>query len=143
MAIILSSATIGRSSVSDFVTSADVWRSFLYHSMLIVLGVYIGISRECDIRFKDIKWTYSAVICLDFVTLYLNSMMAAPYYSGDTPVGIGNVINYFSSYNNPLGIPMKNKTEWAVYLLIRFTLAAVIILLVNLPLLRKERSHNE
>ncbi|MCR5775459.1 MAG: YwaF family protein [Lachnospiraceae bacterium] len=142
IAILLSSATIGLSEINEFFFSIEVWRAFLYHSLLVVLGCYIGISDECDIRFKDIKWAFITILCLDFITMYINSMMATPYYLGDKLIGVGNVVNYFSSYNNPLGIPMKNKTEWAVYLIIRLVIGAALITLVNLPLLKKERSEN-
>ena len=58
-------------------------------------------------------------------------------------MGIGNAINYFSSYNNPLGIVMSNKKEWMIYLGIRIVLAAICILLVNLPLLLKDKKAKE
>jgi hypothetical protein len=119
MGILLSSATIGRTELSDFLYSVEVWRAFLYHSMLVILGVYIGQSKECAIHFRDLKWTVLILLCLDFGSFYLNSMMATPYYQGDQLMGVGNVVNYFSSYNNPLGIVMSDKVQWFLYLLIR------------------------
>ena len=138
MGILFSSAAIGLTGIRDFVCSVQVWRAFLYHSMLVVLGLYIGMSKECDVRFRDVKYSFIAIIFLDAITFYINSMMATPYYSGDTLVGVGNAINYFSSYNNPLGIAMTNKSQWFAYLVIRFVLAVVLMILINLPLLRKE-----
>ncbi len=143
MAVVLSSAAPGLSSIKDFASSVQVWRTFIYHSMLIVLGVYIGRSEEGGIRFRDVRSTVIIIAILDFATLYVNSMMATPYYSGDNLVGIGNVVNYFSSYNNPLGIPMAGKTQWFIYLGIRLVLALTLITLVNLPLLAKERRNRE
>ena len=139
LGILLSSAAIGLTDIMEFVASASVWRAFLYHSMLVVLGVYIGRSEECNVRFRDVKWTIVIVLCLDFASLYLNSMMSTPYYRGDELIGVGNAINYFSSYNNPLGIVMSEKTHWLIYLLLRLTGGAILILLVNLPLKKKER----
>ncbi len=127
------------SLVVDFISSLSIWRIFLYHTMLITLGLYIGVSEECDLHFRDIRWAEILLICLDFMTLYLNSMMATPYYKGDMLMGVGNAINYFSSYNNPLGITMADKQAWLIYLAIRVLLALVLILLLYLPLLRKRK----
>ena len=138
MGILFSSAAIGLTGIRDFVFSLQVWRAFLYHSMLVVLGVYIGSCDECDVRFRDIKYSLIAVIILDFISFYINSMMSVPYYSGDTLVGVGKAINYFSSYNNPLGIVMADKARWLVYLAVRFVSAVILMILINLPLLRKE-----
>lgn len=89
-------------------------------------------------HFRDIKYSLTAVILLDFITFYLNSMMASPYYSGDTLVGVGKAINYFSFYNNPLGIVMTSKAHWFTYLAVRFVSAVVLMILINLPLLGKD-----
>lgn len=138
--ILLSSEAPGLNTFAEFLSSPQVWRAFLYHSMLIVLGIAIGMSEECDVRFRDLPWTILFIAVLDWLSFYLNSMMSTPYYSGDTLIGIGNVVNYFSSYNNPLGIPMATKGQWFLYLLIRIALALILITLVHLPLLKKERS---
>ena len=139
IAVLLSSAAQGLTTVGDFLFSVEVWRAFLYHAMLIILGIYIGESDECDLHFKDVKWALIAIVVMDFATLYMNSMMSTPYYSGDTLVGVGNAINYFSSYNNPLAIVMSNKMQLFIYLIIRLGLALLLITLANLPLLRKDR----
>ena len=143
MAIILSSEAPGRSTVADFACDLTVWRFFIYHIMLVALGVYIGISKECGIRFRDLKTTVALVMAMDFISLYMNSIMSTPYYSGNDLMGVGNAINYFSSYNNPLGIVMSTKGQWMIYLLIRLVLAVIIIALVNLPLLAKEKKEKK
>lgn len=141
MAIILSSGSNLFSTVIGFLLSVGIWRTFLYHSMLVVLGIYIGVSKECEFRFSDLKTTISILLVLDYLTFYINSMMATPYYKGDTLMGIGNVINYFSSYNNPLRIQMTTKLQWGIYLIIRFFLAFTFIIAVNLPIIRKEKNY--
>ena len=141
MGILFSSAAIGLTGIRDFVTSIQVWRAFLYHSMLVILGLQIGWHEECDVRFRDVKGTLLEIVFLDLFTLHVNSMMSTPYYAGETLKGVGKSINYFSSYNNPLGIVMTNKTQWLTYLAVRFVLAVILILLINLPLLRKEKKN--
>jgi hypothetical protein len=66
-------------------------------------------------------------------------MMATPYYQGDQLMGVGNVVNYFSSYNNPLGIVMSDKVQWFLYLLIRCLAGGALVLAVNLPILIREK----
>lgn len=139
MAIFLSSAAPGLVTIRDFITNAGVWRAFLYHIMLVILGIYIGVSEECDVRFRDMKYTFAILVVLDFLSLYVNSIMSTPYYRGDVLMGVGNAVNYFSSYNNPLGIVMSAKAHWLIYLLIRLGAALAVIVLVNLPLLKKEK----
>ena len=127
MGILFSSAAIGLTGIRDFVTS--------------ILGLQIGWHEECDVRFRDVKGTLLEIVFLDLFTLHVNSMMSTPYYAGETLKGVGKSINYFSSYNNPLGIVMTNKTQWLTYLAVRFVLAVILILLINLPLLRKEKKN--
>jgi len=128
------------SGFSGFFTSVDLWRSFLYHTMLVVLGICLGTSKECDIRFQDLKWTILLVLLLDSASFYLNSMMATPYYQADELMGVAKAVNYFNSYNNPLGIVMSDKGQWFMYLCIRILLALVLMTLVNLPWLGRERT---
>ena len=58
-------------------------------------------------------------------------------------VGMGNAINYFSSYNNPLGIVMSTKGQYFLYLAIRFVLACCITTLVYLPLALKDKRNKK
>lgn len=133
------SAAIGLTTVEEFFTSVMVWRAFLYHAMVVVLGICIGTSEECGLRFRDIGWSLLLLICLDYASFYLNSIMSTPIYQGDTLLGVGNAVNYFSSYNNPLGIVMSDKGQWLTYLAIRLVLAVILTTLAQLPLLKKER----
>ena len=73
---------------------------------------------------------------------YLNSMMSVPYYVGDNIVGLAYGINYFSSYNNPLGIVMSTKGQYFIYLLIRIVIALILIPIVYLPL-KLKKTNNE
>ncbi len=69
----------------------------------------------------------------------MNSIMSIPYYQGDNLVGMGYAINYFSSYNNPLGIVMSTKKAYFTYLLIRIAIALVLLPLIYLPLKFKKK----
>ncbi len=70
----------------------------------------------------------------------LGSIEIVPIVEPAVENGVGNAVNYFSSYNNPLGIPMATKGQWLLYLLIRIALALILITLVQLPLRKKDRT---
>lgn len=93
-----------------------IWALIYGTSMIVVAGIAIGMDRTCGLRYSDMKWMMILVTLLDFSTFYLNSIMTVPYYRGDNLMGIGYPINYFFSYNNPLGIVVSTKAQYFVYL---------------------------
>ena len=138
MAVFLSSIAPEFTDVRSFLTSPRAWQFFLYHAMIIVEGIYIGISEEADLHFRDLKWMVALTLVLDCLSFYLNSMLSVPFYNGDRLMGIAYAINYFSSYNNPLGIVFREKWQWLLYLLVRIGLALLLIPVVYAPLLLKK-----
>ncbi|MBQ6560594.1 MAG: YwaF family protein [Erysipelotrichaceae bacterium] len=143
MALLLSSIAPEFATVKDFLLAPRAWQFFLYHAMIITEGIYIGMSEECELHFRDMKWMMLFVVVLDFATFYLNSIMTVPYYSGKELMGLAYPINYFSSYNNPLGIIVKEKWQWFIYLLIRIGIALVVTPLVFLPLRIKKHRNSD
>ncbi len=139
MAILLSSIAPEYDSAYDFLTSLRAWEFFIYHSMIVVVAIYIGISRECDIHFPDCKWMIIAVAALDYCSFYLNSILSVPAYQNDRLVGLEYAVNFFSSYNNPLGIVVTEKWQYLIYLMIRICAAVALIMLVYLPLYIRDR----
>ena len=142
IAVFMASIAPEFETTAAFLSAPRAWQFFLYHAMIIVVGIYIGISDESDIRFSDLKWMIVIVLGLDFLSFYLNSMMSVPYYVGDNIVGLAYGINYFSSYNNPLGIVMSTKGQYFIYLLIRIVIALILIPIVYLPL-KLKKTNNE
>ena len=105
--------------------------------MIIGLAICIGMSKEADLRFKDFIPMMGATICLDIFSYYANSIMSIPYYKDGELVGLQYAVNYFSSYDNPLGIIMSSKGQYFIYLAIRLALAMLIILLAYLPFAKR------
>ncbi|MBR4471667.1 MAG: YwaF family protein [Erysipelotrichaceae bacterium] len=138
MAVFLSSIAPEFTDTISFLTAPRAWQFFLYHAMIIVQGVYIGMSEEADMHFKDMKWMIILTLVLDCVSFYMNSIMSVPFYNGDELMGIAYDINYFSSYNNPLGIVFDEKWKWLLYLLVRIGIAILLIPVVYSPLLMKK-----
>lgn len=139
MAVFLSSIAPEFSDARSFLLAPRAWQFFLYHAMIIVEGIYIGFCEEADLHFRDLKWMVALTLSLDCLSFYLNSMMSVPYYSGKQLMGVAYAINYFSSYNNPLGIVFHEKWQWLLYLLVRIGLALLLIPIVYSPLLLKKK----
>ncbi len=143
LGVIMASMTAYVKSQSEYLTSPRVWQYFLYHAMIIFMGIYIGICKESGLRFSDWRRAVFAVLILDIPSFYLNSVFSSKLYHDDELVGVTHRTNFLSSYVNPLGLVLTEKWQWLVYLLIRLILALILIILLFTPLLRrkyKERS---
>ena len=143
IAILLASIAPEFETAAAFFSAPRAWQFFLYHAMVVTLGIAIGMDREYRLRFRDIRWTILGVLCLDWIIYYVNSMMSVPYYQGDNLMGVGYAVNYFSSYNNPLGIVMPDKTVYLLYLLIRLVLALALIALIYVPFALRDRKERK
>ncbi len=143
LAILLSSLAPEYDSAADFLLAPRAWEFFIYHVMIIVIALYLGFGKVCDIRFADCKWMIAAVALLDYASFYLNSMLSVPAYMNDRLIGLEYAVNFFSSYNNPLGIAVKEKWQYLIYLAIRISVAITVILLVYLPLYLRDRRRNQ
>ena len=143
LALLFSSIAPEFETTAAFLTAPRAWEFYLYHSMIIVLGIDIGMDKRINLHFSDAKWLVLILIALDCSTFYLNSIMSIPYYQGDNLVGMGYAINYFSSYSNLSGTVMSTKPLFFRWLLTRLGLGAVLIILVFLPLLLRKKTHSE
>lgn len=135
MGILLCTTAAELHTAADFFNSPRPWQYFLYHSIIVTLGVYTGFAPESGLTFRDVGVCTAGVICLDVLTFYGNSMLNDPVYLGTRdPVGVTHVVNFFSSYQNPLGMTMTEVWQWMLYLVIRAALAILLLCLVFLPL---------
>lgn len=113
--------------VSQAFTHPLAYQFFLYHTMLLVLGAYIAFSGQVDIRPKHYLTTLGLLGGLSFVSLYLNSIFAAPVYKNNKLVSVEYSPNYFFTYRTPVGIKLTEMWHWAVYLVILTLLAVLLI----------------
>ncbi len=143
IAIALPYLAPGFASASAFLSSPLAWEFFIYHSLIITVAIYIGTDRECGIRFADCKWVLITLAVLDLASFYMNSIASVPVYQDDHLTGVEYAVNYFSSYNDPLGIPMPEKWQYLIYLAVRILLAFVLVPIVYLPFLIRERKEIE
>ena len=134
MGILLSYIATEYTSTAAFLLAPRAWQYFLYHSMVVMLGLYLGFEYNGGVSLRFWKSTMIGLLLLDMPTFYLNSILSQAAYVNGEPVGILYRTNFFSSYVNPLGLVLTEKWQWLVYLGIRLALAtALITLMLWLP----------
>ena len=114
-------------TTAAFFLAPRVWEYFLYHSMSVIAGLYAGFGKGSGISMRDMKGACCAIISLDVISIYLNSMFSEPVYVSGKPVALFFASNFFSSYMNPLGLALTEKWQWMAYLAVRFATALLII----------------
>ena len=129
LGILLSSIAGDFNSTVEFFTSFRVYQFFVYHSMVVVLSIYLGHSKESGLRFKDWKKALLALAVFDLPTFYLNSLLSSEVYVDNKIVGVTHRINFFSSYVSPISIITK-KSQWVIYLIERAAIIMVLIILL-------------
>ena len=115
------------------------YQFFIYHSMLIALGIMIVKSNEIKWQFKHLKNTLLLVYLMGFISIYLNSLFASPTYIDGKLVSVDFWTNFFFTYQNPLGIRINALWQWHLYLTIISILAFILISLFYLPLIKKNK----
>lgn len=140
LAVLISYVAVGRDTVGDFLLSVRVWEFYIYHSIIIAVAILMSCNNKYNLRFHDFKWTCILILILDIISFYVNSIFSLPVYKNGQLIGLSNSVNFFSSYNNPLGIPITNKYQYLLYILIRFLAALFLIIVVYLPFLKREKN---
>lgn len=140
LAIFLSSIAPAYDTTSEFLLSIRAWEFYIYHSMIVVIAIVIAIDKNNYLRFGDIKWTCIILLLLDIFSFYLNSIFSIPIYKNDNLIGLEYAVNYFSSYNNPLGIVLDTKKTYLTYLMLRFIIALILIVIIYLPFLKRDKA---
>lgn len=130
LGIFLAYITADYSGVQDYFFSPRVWQYFLYHAMVVTLGLYLGFGSPHRATPGHFKSTMGLLAALDFPTFYLNSIFSQPVYANGKPTGLVYRANFFSSYVNPLGLVLSQKWQWLIYLAIRLAIAAIVVALL-------------
>ena len=133
-AILLPSIFSTTITVRQAFTHPIAYQTFIYHAMLIALGIYIPMSGEVSFSWKSYRKTMGFFGLITFVMIYLNSLFASETYENGKLVSVDHATNFFFLYRTPIGIELKTKLAWFVYLLILVALAFLLIWLLYLPL---------
>lgn len=139
LALMMPSIFTSNTDLMDAFGRAHPYQYFLYHVMLVVLGLYIAISKEVDLKPKHYLSTMGILGLLAFMSIYFNSMFAAPTYVNGELVSVDMSTNFFFTQEAPLGIILSEKWHWFVYIAVIVALGASLIGLFYLPYFRKAR----
>lgn len=143
LAIAMPSIFSNSIDVSQAFTHPLAYQYFLYHVLLIVLGIYIARCGEVDIRPKHFLSSLGILGGLGVLSLYLNSIFAVPTYVNGDLVSVDYSPNLFFTIKTPIGIPLTEKWHWLVYIGIIALLAVVLLALFYLPFFLKNRKKRE
>ena len=88
---------------------------------------------------RHFRNTTLLIYLMGIVSLYLNSMLASPTYEDGRLVSVDFWTNFFFTYQNPLGIRITELWQWYLYLAVIALLAALLLYLFHLPLIRKNK----
>ena len=124
---------------SQAFTHPHPYQYFLYHVMLIVLGIYILISKQVDLKPKHYFTTLGVLGIFAFFSLYFNSMVATPKYIDAELISVDYVGNFLFTYAPPIDIPLTQLWHWYLYLAIILTLALSLIALFYIPVFKRNK----
>ncbi len=124
--------------VSQAFTHPLAYQFFLYHTMLVILGLYIYQSGQVDIHSRHYLSTMVLVCLVGFLSLYLNSAFATPVYQNGELVSVEYTTNFFFTYKTPIGLQLTQLWQWYLYLIILLILAIVLIALLYIPVFIKD-----
>lgn len=113
------------------------YQFFIYHAMLVVLGVSIFRSEEVVLVPRDFKSTAYLLLGMFCLSIYANSIFSQPRYEDGNLVAVEHYTNFFFSYRPPLPIPLTEVWQWLLYIIAIMALAAVLVTLLYLPVFRK------
>lgn len=139
LAIFVSSIAGDFITIKESLTSLRAWEFYIYHSMLTSLAILIATDGKYSLKIKEFKWTCLMLLIIDIFSFYINSILSIPVYRDGKLIGLSSSVNYFSSFDNPLGIPMVNKWQYLIYLMIRLMIGFVLIFIIYLPFLKNKR----
>ena len=120
----------------------QAYQFFVYHSMLVSLGICIPLSNEIKWTKKHLFSTWIIMITLGFVNIYINSMFASPTYVDGVLQHVDFWPNFMFVIDNPLGIPMTEIWHWYIYLVILIGLMFGLSTVFILPMLKKNKKES-
>lgn len=139
LALMMTSIFNATIEVTQAFTHPLAYQYFLFHTMLLILGIYIPMSGEVKLDIKHYGSTMAILAGLAFLSIYVNSLLAkATYVSGELQ-SVDYTPNFFFTYKFPIGIEFTEIWHWYIYIAVIVTAAAAVIGLMYLPFCRKKK----
>lgn len=130
--------TGGTLELTQGFTHPLAYQYFLYHSMLIILGAGIIVTKEVKLRKKHYFSTIGILGILAFISVYLNSMLAAPTYISGKLMHVDYTPNFFFTVKLPFDIVYTEIWQWYLYVGCIVFAAVIIIALFYIPFFRRK-----
>ena len=124
-------------------TKLHPYEYFLYHALLIVLGIYILISGQANIKPKNYLTTILMLLCCAFLSLYLNSIFSIPVYENGELLHIEHLPNFFFTFLTPINLPLTKIWHWYIYLGVIVALGFLLVALMYLPVFIKAKKKRQ
>ena len=141
MAIVIATTFGSSADFAEAFLRPLTYQYFLYHTMLVVLGLYIPLSREVELRPRHYLSTMAIVVAAGFVSFYLNSAFAVPVYSAGELLSVEYTTNFLYTFAPPVDfIRLTEPWHWYVYVLALGALAALLVALLYIPVFRRAKS---
>lgn len=131
--------SFGSCPVAEAFTKPLAYQYFLFHAMLIILGIYIPMSGEVKLGKKHYGQSLLMLLGVAFISLYVNSMFSDAVYEDNSLVSVEYTPNFFFTYNPPIDIQLTELWHWYLYLGVLLVLAVVLITAFYLPFILRER----
>jgi hypothetical protein len=142
-AICLPSIFTNSIPVEKAFTHPLAYQFFLYHTMLIVIGIIIVMSHEVKWKIRHFRDTLIIAALMTFGSMYLNSALASPTYVNGKLVSVDFATNYFYTYATPIGLKLTEKWQWLIYLAVLTATSVTVIFLMYVPLLHSVKKSGE
>ncbi|MCD7823031.1 MAG: YwaF family protein [Oscillospiraceae bacterium] len=116
------------------------YQFFLYHTMLVTLGVYIPMSGEARFGRRQYATTMGIFYAIGFSSIYINSLCASPTYIDGELVSVDFATNYFVTGSQDWMMTFTDINQWRLYFLAIVIAAAAVITILYIPYLRKPKA---
>lgn len=125
-------------SITQAFTHPIAYQYFLYHSMLVILGIYIAACKQVPIKGHHCFTTIGILFGMSLISIYLNSWMAMATYRNGEVVSVDYTPNFFFTYDPPVPFEFTSISQWYVYYLILVGLVFVFASLFYIPFFKKK-----
>lgn len=118
---------------SEAFTRLHPYEYFLYHAVLVILGLHIYYTHKDKFRPKHYFTSLGFLGALAFISLYLNSIFADAVYENGKLISVEDTANFFFTYRFVIDFKFTEIWQWYIYLAAIFTAAAVLLALFYIP----------
>ncbi len=143
MALLMPSIVPNPIKASQMFTHPIGYEYFLFHSLLIIIGIYIILSGKVDLKPKNYFITLGMLVIFAFISLYLNSIFASPTYVDGKLISVDYSTNFLFTYKTPIGIELTEKWHWYLYLGIIISVAIIFLTLFYIPVFKMAKRNKQ